>query len=109
MAGVFVAQHPFLVFKLGRMGSFRGAQPQSSRISPVSHSVQHRFNLNSGHVPIQIKGINAASLERKKTRVAPKDTAQQKNICINYGRATNILKQKYMDCISWVKCSHVRL
>lgn len=59
------------------MGSFRGAQTQSSRISPVSHSVQHRFNLNSGHVPIQIKGINAASLERKKTRVAPKDTAQQ--------------------------------
>ena len=68
-----------------------------------------QLNLNSGHLLIQTKSINAAVTERKKTVVTSMDTAITKIKHVNHRRAANILKLESLDGISKIKCSCVRL
>lgn len=87
---------------------------RSPRLRVAGYLVIHtqpgiQVNLNSGHLPIQTKSINAAVTERKKTGVTSMDIAITKGKHVNHGRAANVPKLECVDCISKVKCSCVRL
>lgn len=68
-----------------------------------------QLNLNSGHLLIQTKSINAAVTVGKKTVVTSMDTAITKIKHVNHRRAANILRLESLNCISKIKCSRVRL
>ena len=80
------------------MGPFTGAPDLRVGGTLVSHT----------QPSIQLKSINAAVTERKKTAVTSMDTAITKIKHVNYRRAANILKLGCLDCISKIKCSCVR-
>ena len=91
------------------MGSLTGAPDLRVGGTLVSHTQPSiQLNLNSGHLPIQTKSINAAGTERKKTAVTSMDTAITKIKHVNHRRAANILKLECLECISKIKCSCVR-
>lgn len=80
------------------MGPFTGAPDLRVGGTLVSHT----------QPSIQLKSINAAVTERKKTAVTSMDTAITKIKHVNYRRAANILKLGCLDCISKIKRSCVR-
>ena len=91
------------------MGSLTGAPDLRVGGTLLSHTQPSiQLNLNSGHLPIQTKSINAAVTERKKTAVTSMDTAITKIKHVNHRRAANILKLECLECISKIKCSCVR-